>query len=327
MPFYYILIKECNVIIMFPPILIEGLVYANIITLLSIGFTLTYLTSRIPNFAQGTFASVGIYVTFTVTKIWGLNVYLAVPVGFTLNALIATLIYKGILRTLKKHGASLVSLMISTLAIELLILAGINIYADIIQTKLWIISRTFLLKYLDFSYMGLPGIFIVLTIFVLSLTVVLYLFLNRTKFGIAMRATVEDPDLASLLGVNVDLVSTVSWFLTGGLAGIAGCLIPLWFQSDPNTGSMLTVSIFASSVLGGLSSIYGAILGGYIIGLTEVMGNSVLTRLLGGWAAYYRLLIPLTILCLTLLKAPRGLVGLIEDIQTRGYKLQLIRRR
>ncbi|MEM3551699.1 MAG: branched-chain amino acid ABC transporter permease, partial [Candidatus Bathyarchaeia archaeon] len=308
------------------PLLIDGVIYASIITLLAIGFTLTYLTSRIPNFAQGTFASVGVYVTFTVTRIWGLNVYVAVPLGFILSALIATLVYKGVLGILKKHGASIVSLMISTLAVELLLLASINIYADTIQTRLRVISRTFLLRYLDFSFMGYPGIFIVSITLVLSLIIGLYLLLNRTKFGIAMRATVEDPDLASTLGVNVELVSTVSWFLTGGLAGIAGCLIPLWFQSDPNAGSKLLVSVFAASVLGGLSSIYGAILGGYVIGLTETLGNSILTRLLGGWVAYYRLLIPLTILCLTLLYAPRGLAGIIESVQARGYRLRLIRR-
>jgi branched-chain amino acid transport system permease protein len=80
---------------------------------------------------------------------------------------------------------------------------------------------------------------------------------------------------------------------------------------------MLLTSVFAASILGGISSIYGAMIGAYIIGLTEIFGTYLLAQTFGAQLTAYRSLIPLTILCIVLLIFPRGITGLIEDIQAR----------
>jgi len=132
-------------------------------------------------------------------------------------------------------------------------------------------------------------------------------------FGLVMRATVEDSELASMMGINVEKVNAIAWFLTGGLAGMAGSLMPLWFLGNPAVGGLLITSVFAGSILGGISSIYGAIIGGYIDGLSETIGVVMLSSILGPWVSAYRLLIPLVILSMVLMIFPRGITGFIED--------------
>jgi len=309
---------------MIPPLIKDAVMYANLLVLLSTGFTLTYLTAKIPNFAHATFAGIGIYVTFTVLRIWKLNPYIAAPLAFMMGAGLGAFLYVVVIGTLKKYGATLVSLTISTLAIEIIVLAIINIYADYVRNTMGLISRMFMFRYADFEFMDLPGVLIVSTALAGLLILGFHLILTKTKFGISMRATIEDTALASVLGVNVELVSTISWFLTGGLAGLAGSLLPLWLQGSPLTGERILISVMASSILGGISSIYGAILGGYLIGLTEVLATVALMDTLGAWVSAYRLLIPLTVMAMVLLKAPRGFVGIIEGIQARGLSLRSI---
>ncbi len=299
---------------MIPPIIKDALVYANLLLMLSIGFTLTYLTAKIPNFAHGTLAGIGVYIAFTVARILKLNAYLALPIAFLIVGIVELALYITVIGTLKRMGATFISLTIATIALEIIISASINIYADYISRATGVFSRAFLMRKEDFNLFGLPGALIVSSILVATLITTLHLMLTRTKFGIAMRATVENPALAEMMGINTEKVTAISWFLTGGLAGLAGALLPLWFQGYPEIGNQLIVSVFASSVLGGLSSIYGAMIGGYIVGLTEVLGTKMLASLIGAWITAYRLLIPLTVLSIVLLIAPRGISGIIEDI-------------
>lgn len=302
---------------MFPPIFKDAVMYANLILMLTIGFTLTYLIAKIPNFAHGTFAGIGIYVIFYIVKIQQMNPYIAAPISFLLGAGLGTFLYVVVIGTLKKYGATPLALTISTLALQIIIGTLINIYADWIREVTGVYSRVFLLRYADFKIFGLPGVLMVTTTLIVLLIIILHLVLTKTKFGIAMRATVENPALASMLGVDVEKVSTVSWAITGGLAGLAGSFLPLWFQGQPATGNLLMTSVFAASVLGGLSSIYGAMIGGYIIGLGEILGISLLSKAVGAWIAAYRMLIPLMILVVVLLFAPRGIMGVIGEYQAK----------
>jgi len=98
--------------------------------------------------------------------------------------------------------------------------------------------------------------------------------------------------------------------LGGGLAGIAGALMSMWFQGDPNLGVFLIPSIFAASISGGFASIYGAIAGGILIGMSEILGTRFLAGEFGSWLIAYRPLIPLLFIVVTLLVAPRGLTGI-----------------
>ena len=310
---------------MFPPIIKDALVYANCVTMMSIGFTLVYLISRIPNFAQSTFAVIGVYCTFSMVRLLDLNPYIAMPLGFVLGALLAVVVYLGIINTLLKYGAGPILLTISLLALQQIFLAGVQIYADYVRNVLGTYSRGFMLRVNDFRLGDFPGVLIVSTVIIITAIVTMHLMLTRTQFGIAMRATVENAPLAAVLGINIRMVSIVSWAITGGLAGLAGTFLPLWFQSGPGSGGMLSTSIFASSVVGGLSSIYGAMLGGYLISLLEVWGSYLLMRQVGLWIGAYRLLIPLTLMSVILMFEPGGLASIIAKLRSRYGRSKRVR--
>jgi branched-chain amino acid transport system permease protein len=133
--------------------------------------------------------------------------------------------------------------------------------------------------------------------------------LTSTKIGIAMRATAEDPSLASVLGINTNQIQLFSWFLTGGMACLAGAMIPLWFQSTPQSGAMIITSIMAGSLLGGFENVYGAVVGGALVGISEIMLTVWGQAILGAWVGEWRPIIPMAFLVAVLLVEPQGLQG------------------
>lgn len=290
-------------------LLSRAIIFSSLLTLLSIGLTLTYLTTKVPNFAHGTFAAVGAYITLTAVKVFKGGAYQYLFLALIVGGIIALAQYVVVFRPLMRKGATIVGLMITTLAIEFILLAVLNIYADYLSRLYKIRSRYFLFTAYDITIAGQKGLLIVAPTLAAITVTLLYLALTRTRFGIAMRAAIEDSSLASVMGINVELVYAISWFIAGGLGCLSGALLPMWFPGNPDMGARLIVSTFAASVVGGVYSIYGAVLGGFLIGLAEVLGTSYLASLLGAWVIPYRPLIPLIAIVMTLLLAPSGLVG------------------
>jgi len=292
------------------PIFSDALIFASLLALLSIGLTLTYLTTRVPNFAHASFATIGVYTALIASRVWESTPYIAIPIAFAISGVVAVGLYTFILKPLIRKGASQAIQMVATLAFDLIVIAMLNILADYIVRTYRVTSREFTLRSYDAEFMGLPMIVIAAPVAVAILAITLHIMLRKTKFGIAMRAATENSDLSGIVGINVKLVFGVSWLLGGGIAGIAGALMSLWFQGDPNLGPQLIPSIFAASIVGGFLSIYGAIAGGLLVGLTEVLGTRFLAGEFGSWLIAYRPLIPLIFIVATLLIAPRGLAGI-----------------
>ena len=295
-----------------PAIWMAAIVYASEITILSIGFTLTYLTAKIPNFAHGTYAGVGIYVSYTLAKILNISPYVGFPIAFLLGGVVSVLIYLLVIKVLSRMGGGAIVLTISTLAIQIFLTAALSIYAFWLRAKYKTYAMQFLLKMFDFEFAGMPGIFTVSLSICIVTVIVLHYMLTRTKTGVAMRATSEDPELASVLGIDINRIQIFSWFLTGGLACLAGAMYPLWFMSLPTSGAAIITSIMAGSLLGGFENIYGAIVGGFSVGLSEILLTTWLMKVVGVWVGEYRPLIPMILLVAVLLIEPRGLHGLYE---------------
>lgn len=299
-----------------PAILMAAIVYACEISILSIGFTLTYLTAKIPNFAHGTYAGIGIYVTFTITKILNLSPYIGLPISFVLGGITSIIIYMLVISVVTRMGGGTIVLTISTLAIQIFLTAIIYIYAYWLRVKYKTYTMNFILKQNDFKFAGLPGIFFVSLGLCLFTVITLHYFLTRTKTGIAMRATSEDPELSSVLGIDTNRIQILSWFMTGGLACLAGAMLPMWFMCTPASGSAIITSIMAGSLLGGFDNIYGAIVGGFGVGLSEILLTYWLQGVLGVWVGEYRPLIPMIFLVAVLLFEPRGLQGVYERFKS-----------
>jgi branched-chain amino acid transport system permease protein len=288
-----------------------ALINSSILTLMTIGLTLTYLTTKVPNFAHGTFSSVAIFVTLTISQVFGLGVYYGLLPAFLIGGVTALAQYVAVLRPLTKRNASIVTLMVATIAFDILLISILNIYADYLTLTFHVISREFTLSYLDVSILGQQGVLVVAPVMVIAVITSLYLLLNKTKFGIAMRATIENPPLAGTIGINTDRVYVVSWFLAGGIAGLAGSLVPLWFESYPEVGSdVFLIAIFAAAVIGGLYNIWGAVIGGFTVGIAESVIIRELAGTIGSWIIPYQPLIPLIAMVVTLLIAPSGITGI-----------------
>ncbi len=297
-----------------PAIWMAASVYAAEITILSIGFTLTYLTSKIPNFAHGTYAGFGIYTVYTISRILNMSPYIGFPIAFVIGGVVSILVYMVVIQVLGRMGSGAIVLTIATLAIQIFLSSTLYIYAFWIRNLFSTYTIGFLVKELDFKISGLPGIFVVAISICVFTVISLHYMLTRTRTGIAMRACAEDTQLSSVLGIDVNRIQLLSWFLTGGMASLAGAMIPLWFSSGPDTGSFMITSIMAASLLGGFNNVYGAIIGGIGIGFSEIVLTFYLQQSIGVWVGEYRPLIPMIILVAVLLIEPNGLQGIWDRL-------------
>jgi branched-chain amino acid transport system permease protein len=146
-------------------------------------------------------------------------------------------------------------------------------------------------------------------LFVLALTtalvVGLHLLLTRTTLGRAMRAVSENPTLARVVGVDPQAVARWTWLIGGALAAVAGVFVVLTVQVRPWLGFELLLPLFAATILGGVGSVYGAVLGGLLIGLAEALAVPLV-------GAEYRAAVAFMVLLAVLLVRPRGLLGARE---------------
>lgn len=289
--------------------IVGWLTYSAFLSLMALGITLLYRTTKVANFAHASFVTIGAYVTFTLTIAVSRNPYVGVPVAFLLVGLIALLLFYAVLEPLRRRNSPTVMLMIATLSFDVIMFGFVNIHADYLTSAYLVPSRNILLSGSDFRFMGQPGILFVALGTLASCSAALYLLLNYTKLGIALRASMENPHLAEAIGIDVSMMLAISWFIGGGLAGTAGALIPLWTEVNPNTGTVLLASMFCASIVGGLEQIYGAIVGGFLLGLVDVIGTSTLASIFGPWIALYEPVVPLVVLSVVLIVVPKGLAG------------------
>lgn len=305
---------------------VEGaIVYANLLTLLCLGLTMTYITTRVPNFAQGSLAIIGSYIAWTLLHVCGLHPYLSIPITFLIGGVVGLLAYTIVLKPLVRKGASTLMLMISTLGLDLILIGILGAYADYIGIVTRKIATKFIFTYLDFSIGTISAILLVSCIVIIVLLISLFLLLYKTKFGVALRASVENSFLAETLGVNTEYVRLFSWFLSGALAGVAGCLLPFKQEIYPAAGPIVLPSIFAASIVGGFESIYGALVGAYLIGFSETLITHALSIPFGPGMLIYSKAISLTALIITLVVAPQGLMGINwRKVVEKFFKVKLI---
>ncbi len=289
---------------------VEGaLVYSNLLAMLSIGLTITYITTSVPNFAQGSFAIFGSYISFTLFRMYSTHPYFSLPFAALGGALLGVAVYLFILRPLIRREASGVILMIATLALDLVLLGFIGAYSEILRAITRKSTTKFIFTPYDFELFGFSGIFFISTLVMCLLLLFLLVLLYRTKFGVALRASMENPSLAEVMGVNVEYTRIFAWTLSGALAAIAGCLLPFRQEIVPATGGILIVSIFAASIVGGISNLSGAIIGAYLIGFSESFITYNLSSIFGTSILLYSRVISLAILVITLVLAPKGLAS------------------
>ena len=285
--------------------------YASVLVLLCVGFTFTHMIEKFPNLAHTSYASIGTVFSFVFVRLWGLNPYLAWPFAALFSGLLAIALYMIIVQPMQRAGVGGIQLTFAMFALTFVINALIAIFSYRVMVAFRFRTFGFVLRGYDFTFMGHPGVLMTAPLIAVTIVVLIHLFLTRTKFGIAIRASTEDPKLASSLGVNIFHVHITSWFLTGALAGLAGAVIPLWYSTRLGGSDELMINVLAGSVLGGLDSIYGAVLGGAFLAYTQRLMPGMLVRAFGVWVANYIPLMPIIVVVSVLLLMPDGIAGVL----------------
>lgn len=289
---------------------LEGaVVYSNLLVLLGIGLTITYITTGVPNFAQGSMAILGSYLSLTLWFVFGMHPYYSLFISFIFGGAAGVGIYVFVLRPMIKREAMVVTLMIATLAVDLILLGILGAYSEMLGSFTKRATKKFIFTPLDFEILGVDAILVISSCIILLFLLALFALLYKTKFGIALRASMENPSLAGIMGVDVEHTRLFSWFLSGSLAAVAGSMLPFRQEIVPLTGTMIIVSIFAASIVGGLRNIHGALAGGYIIGISESLVTFYLSEIFGPGVLVYSKVVSLIVLVAALIVAPMGIVN------------------
>lgn len=245
-------------------LIISGILMGMVYALVSVGLTLIFGVSRIINFAHGDFVMVGMYASYVLNQYWGIDPYLGLflvaPGMFLFGLLIARIIIRPII------GAPQVAQIFATLGLGLVLQNSALFYfgADFRSASSIVSGKTLRL-------MGISLPIASLVAFVVAIAVVLglYLYLRHSYTGKAMRAVAQDRRAASLMAINVSRIDFLTFGLGSACAGIAGALLLPLMPVYPSVGLNLVIVAFVIVVLGGMGSLWGALIGGIAIGLIE----------------------------------------------------------
>jgi branched-chain amino acid transport system permease protein len=289
---------------------INGIMYASVLILLCIGFSFTHLMEKFPNLTHTSFATIGTMIAYALSQLQGLNPYLSWPIAAFLTGLVSVILYLLVVRPIRRSGGGGIQITFAMFALTFIINSVLATFSFWVMVTQDFPSYGFVLRHLDFSLNSLPGALFTVPLMCIVLVILLHLFLTRSKYGIAIRATADDPNLATSLGINVFHIHIASWFMTGALAGLAGAALPLWQPTSLEGSDQLMMNVIAGSVLGGLDNIYGAIVGGLFLSFTQMVLPTFLMRAVGTWIGAYISLLPLLIIISVLFIEPQGLTGL-----------------
>jgi branched-chain amino acid transport system permease protein len=291
--------------------LINGLTQGSVYALLALGFTLIFGTLRMVTFAHGEVYMIGAYVGFEIIRLLHPNLLLALAA-----ALAATAILGIAVELLAFHF-----LRNAPHATSLLVTIGISILLVNAAQKVWgpetqAVPFSLLDRLGNFEFQ-VGGVYITfLQVAVLGVTVLLMLLLygiiNRTKLGMVIRATAQDYEAAFAMGVNVDRVYMAAFAIGSMLGGVAGVLVGVYYNMFyPTMGGLYGLKAFSASVVGGLTSLPGAVVAGLLIGVVETFSVEF-------GASNFRHIFSFVFMILILLFRPGGLLGGKGMAQARG---------
>jgi len=313
-----------------PQVLVDGLVLGFMYALIALGYTMVYGVLEFINFAHSEIfvlgAFVGVEILLLLESAGSLAtlhpvfvLLLVIGSGMLLSGLAAVTLERVAYRPLM--GSPRLVALISAIGASFFLQDALRLFES-----LW--RNTFYLSYptLDVLDRTVPlGFNVVvpvkslLVIFTALLTLfALYLFVNRTRMGTAIRAVAQDPDTASLMGIPVNRVIALTFFVGGAMGGLAGVLFGLHYSLvNPYSGFVPGLKAFTAAVLGGIGNIPGAMLGGMVLGMLEAFAGSYLSILTdGAFGAEYKDVFAFVVLILILVLRPKGLLG--EKVREEG---------
>ena len=276
---------------------VSGLVLGAVYGLVSMGLTLVFGVLDIVNFAHGALMTLGMYVSFVLATGAGIPVYLALPITVALLFAIGAIVQRVLIAP--AMGQPLENQLLLTLGLAIVIENALLIVFTGTPKRVEVSFGDQAVNILGASA-TIPR---VIAFFgALALAAVLYLLLQRTKLGTAVRAVASNPSGAALLGIDVRRVHMLTFALGTACVGAASALVLPFLSLDPTTGNTFNILAFVVVVLGGLGNVLGALLGGFLIGLTAEVGGVLFpdqSNLLGVFIVFI----------LVLFLRPQGLLG------------------
>ena len=286
-------------------ILIYGIINSIILALFSLGFTLVYSISRVPNFAHGALYITGGYLAWIFTnKIAALPYPIDVVLAVILTAVIGSLIYQFII--IRIRGME-ISEIIATYAIGLAILEGLRWggLRGMTFTLPAFLPGSVDLFGVSVDYQRLIIVGVGILIFFL-----LYVFTHFTKIGLALRGIAQDERASMMLGINSDMTALVSLAIGSAMAGFAAILILPLGNIVVEAGYNVLIFAIAVCVIGGLGSIGGTILASFIIGFAQILTEAFIST-------HYQMVVALLAIIITLLIKPSGIFGKQKELEER----------
>ena len=283
---------------------IKGVNLGSVYAVIALGYTMVYGIAKMLNFAHGDVIMVGAYVAFCIMYYLGIN-----PVIGILGAVIAcTILGMLIERLAYKPLRQATSLAVLITAI------GMSYFLQNMAQLIWtsnpksfpsILPDSPIVLYENGAQqLTMTPINILTIVSCIVIMIALTLFISKTKIGKAMRCVSEDKGAAELMGINVNLTISITFAIGSALAAIAGVLLCSsgYANLSPTTGSMPGIKAFTAAVFGGIGSIPGAMLGGILLGLIEILGKAYVSNELADAFVF-------AVLIVVLLVKPTGLLG------------------
>ncbi len=281
--------------------LINGISLGSVYAIIALGYTMVYGIAKMLNFAHGDVIMIGAYIAFCATQYWGLppvlSILCAMAVCTVLGIVIEGLAYKPL------RQASSLAVLITAI--------GMSYLLQNVAQLIWGSNPKSFPSLINFGenitlfggQLLISWEMIVTVLANIVIMVALTLFTGKTKMGKAMRGVSEDRGAAELMGINVNLTISTTFAIGSALAAVAGILLCTAYPTlQPTTGSMPGIKAFTAAVFGGIGSIPGAMLGGVLLGVIEILGKAYVSTELGDAFVF-------AVLIVVLLFKPTGLLG------------------
>lgn len=281
-----------------PQQLVNGIILGSIYALLALGYTMVYGIIKLINFAHGDLFMMGAFIGYFAINGLHMNFWLALIFSMVVTALLGMLIEFLAYRPLRN----------STRISALITAIGVSFFLEYTMVRFFgsnkrSFPQAIEVKNIDLGPVTISNVQILILAVAIILMIALQLIVKRTKMGKAMRAVSVDSDAAQLMGINVNNTISFTFALGSALAGAAGVLIGLYYNSiDPLMGMIPGIKAFVAAVLGGIGIIPGAAMGGFVIGVLETLANALNL-------STYRDAIVYAVLIIILLVRPAGILG------------------
>ncbi|MDO4323916.1 MAG: branched-chain amino acid ABC transporter permease [Lachnospiraceae bacterium] len=281
--------------------LINGISLGSVYAIIALGYTMVYGIAKMLNFAHGDVIMVGGYAALTMMLSYSAHPFVAVLVAIVVCTVLGITIEAVAYRPLR-GAASPLAVLITAIGVSYLLQNVVLLIFGSNPKSFQSVVPVPDLK-LAGGALTISGETIVTIISCIVIMTVLTLFINKTKAGQAMLAVSEDKGAAQLMGINVNGTIALTFAIGSGLAAIAGVLLCSTYPSlSPYTGSMPGIKAFVAAVFGGIGSIPGAMIGGILLGVIEILGKAYISSQLADAIVF-------AVLIVVLLVKPTGLLG------------------